>query len=465
MVKSLEIKQMQNLKLADNVICNSGSPNKQKDQCEAGSLVLSFRDLFFAHLGAMPLPNGERLKDSNLDDNVKEEGLEDYTNVIESSCYPQKIFIGSADFVNLGLLPNLLNLGNDFDAASTDKENEIETVNTVNIVDQITDEDQISLDIIDVLKSKKIETPLVAEKSQVRYPVIGIKGQEESLINAGMNHGVNLLKEVIQINEENKVNQVDKVDVVNQKEEITQDKMVNQNMDKTLNLRPVLNGDSELTKKLEINKGYTENQVKEEVQGDIFSVNRNKSVQENLPLHKEIIVREGLEIKADHEIEVSFPYQKASLEDVSLNKPQDLRKMGLEQLPQQIEKLFQQVSIEKKQHSWKLQLEPENLGKLKIVVNWEQGKISAEFHVETSQVAKALESYLDNLKQNLGQKNIDVTSISIMITGQGGGGFENTPNPFSKKEKGFVLRDDSYTSPAQEEGDTIIDGKSVNYLV
>ncbi|MEL7564673.1 MAG: flagellar hook-length control protein FliK [Dehalobacterium sp.] len=138
---------------------------------------------------------------------------------------------------------------------------------------------------------------------------------------------------------------------------------------------------------------------------------------------------------------------------------------GLDKLPIQIEKLFEQVSIEKKLSSWELHLEPEKLGKLKITVNWSQGKISAEFLVETGQTAKALENYLDNLRYNLGQKNIDVASLNVTVAGQSsGGGSQGLPQPFSKKERGFVLRGDGFSLPA-EENENILEGISINYLV
>jgi len=315
---------------------------------------------------------------------------------------------------------------------------------------------------------KKLENNLGIEKEQTRYSVVQMKDQEENPIK----NRINLVKEVNQVVVINEVNQVAPV---KQKKEINRTNGVNQISDKALDLSPIEEVDNVKT----------------------------------FPVFKAKAVPGGAEVEVDQRMEVSFPYRRVVHEEGYLPEKQEFRpvttgeedtvivknmdnqviekhvindsavqlkgreesanlgiKIGLDKLPLQVGDLFERVSLEKKPHSWELRLEPEKLGKLKIIVNWDQGKIKAEFLVETGQTAKALESYLDNLKQNLGQKNIDVASLSITVAGQSsGGGFQGMPQPFSRREKGFVPKGNEFSLPVQEEGENIVEGKSVNYLV
>lgn len=150
----------------------------------------------------------------------------------------------------------------------------------------------------------------------------------------------------------------------------------------------------------------------------------------------------------------------------SLSPQSQMGRVALDKLPARVGEFFHQVFIDKKKNTWELQLEPEALGKLKVTVNWDQGKISAEFFAETHQAAKALENYLDALKQNLGQKNIDVSTLNISIAGQGmGGGAQGSHPDFYRKGRGNGRQNDGLSVQTQEEREDARGEVSVNYLV
>ncbi|ATW25662.1 flagellar hook-length control protein FliK [Candidatus Formimonas warabiya] len=142
-------------------------------------------------------------------------------------------------------------------------------------------------------------------------------------------------------------------------------------------------------------------------------------------------------------------------------------KIALEKLPDKIIHMLERTSPNQKSRTLELQLEPETLGKLKIMINWSKGKISAEFFAETVQAAKALEQCVEALRQNLYQRNIDVAALSVAVSNQTGGtdrgnnGFQTPKRGKGNLSGGSVQQIQGQGSGEEKKSIDL----SINYLV
>jgi len=103
----------------------------------------------------------------------------------------------------------------------------------------------------------------------------------------------------------------------------------------------------------------------------------------------------------------------------------------------------------------KLQLEPENLGKLTLKVAVERGLITAKFVVESYEVKQALESNFNELKDLLQDKGLDIQNINVSV-GQNGKEFDYSRNSELWKDKpgsgGKNIRQAMYNGYLEGEG-------------
>ena len=74
-----------------------------------------------------------------------------------------------------------------------------------------------------------------------------------------------------------------------------------------------------------------------------------------------------------------------------------------------------EVAIGDKQSEMRMQLEPENLGKLTLKVAVERGVVTAKFVAESQQVKEIIETNFNQLKDALQEKGINVQSFSVSV--------------------------------------------------
>ncbi|MDH7576761.1 MAG: flagellar hook-length control protein FliK [Bacillota bacterium] len=94
--------------------------------------------------------------------------------------------------------------------------------------------------------------------------------------------------------------------------------------------------------------------------------------------------------------------------------------VGREIIKQIVEKAY--LSTGKETATLKLQLKPEFLGKLDLVISLEKGLLHARFLAENPAVANLIETRLPDLRQSLEQQGISWHQVSVSVDSQAGSG-------------------------------------------
>jgi len=108
------------------------------------------------------------------------------------------------------------------------------------------------------------------------------------------------------------------------------------------------------------------------------------------------------------------------------------------------------------QHEMRMQLEPENLGKLTLKVAVERGLITAKFVAESYEVKQVIESSFNELKDMLQEKGLEVQNLSVSV-GHDKEGYNNS-NTFQQWKETVRLnarsisRGGSYGDHQESEG-------------
>lgn len=142
-------------------------------------------------------------------------------------------------------------------------------------------------------------------------------------------------------------------------------------------------------------------------------------------------------------------------------------KVRVSEIPTKINAILKEDVADKNSRTIELKLDPEHLGDLKVTINWNNGKLSAQFHTQTDEAAKTLKNEMEILKQNLTNMNIDVEGLSVSVFGQASGGFgaKSQQLPQYKRHKIKINYDDSVESLEQKQTINYFANASVNYLV
>ena len=112
-------------------------------------------------------------------------------------------------------------------------------------------------------------------------------------------------------------------------------------------------------------------------------------------------------------------------QEIQNNEPQNL----LNQIVNKVEVLVQNNKSE-----FKMQLSPESLGNLLIKISVEKGIMTAKVFTENYQIKELLESNLNQLRINLGEKGINVSSLEVSV-GQQQESFQFTQSQLQQKPK------------------------------
>jgi flagellar hook-length control protein FliK len=119
----------------------------------------------------------------------------------------------------------------------------------------------------------------------------------------------------------------------------------------------------------------------------------------------------------------------------------------------------------------KLELKPENLGKLHLKLEMQGGVLTAKFMAESQQVRELIESNLSQLRQSLADQGLSFGKIEVSVgSGGGEGGFarnEDVPYAYLETARGFAVEAPSEEASydlAMADRVLSMDGATVNYL-
>ncbi|MDI6799971.1 MAG: flagellar hook-length control protein FliK [Actinomycetota bacterium] len=127
-----------------------------------------------------------------------------------------------------------------------------------------------------------------------------------------------------------------------------------------------------------------------------------------------------------------------------------------------------QFFLKEGKHEAKIDLEPKELGSIKIKITVEGGLISAKFEAINPLVKEALESNLANLKQSLTEKGFSMGAVQVSVggdlKGEGRQSGDNIPNRFKGRSHfGVKLDEGAGLSLGRTYG--LMAGGGINYLI
>ena len=161
----------------------------------------------------------------------------------------------------------------------------------------------------------------------------------------------------------------------------------------------------------------TEEGSKEEV----TTVNRKSNLKEKDPSKEDMTSRAAvtLETKEEQPLERSFLFSQDRVENfekLSAMVQKENQVFG-QNLSQMIEEMTEKISIMKNGEASeiKMQLVPNNLGKLVIQLSTDENILSARVYADTPKVKEMIEGQLEELKEALIDKGLTVESLEVFV--------------------------------------------------
>lgn len=151
----------------------------------------------------------------------------------------------------------------------------------------------------------------------------------------------------------------------------------------------------------EDNDTIKQSQNHEAFQEDVTTGNEKQQKQEKVEVHKEKDVLEQF---------IGQMERTVSLEEEPVFEVKQ-EKQILEQLVKQIK-----ISVKVDQTSMELQLRPESLGKVHLLVQEKSGVLTAQFSVESAAAKDAIQSQLQLLKDTLQNQGLKVDAVEVTIS-------------------------------------------------
>lgn len=125
--------------------------------------------------------------------------------------------------------------------------------------------------------------------------------------------------------------------------------------------------------------------------------------------------------------------------------------------------------------SMEIQLTPETLGKVNVLVSVREGVVTAQLNVQNEQVKKALENQMITLKENFENQGVKVESVEITVQTNA---FENNQNFNNQNEQknntsknraklnlnGLNFDDDNDDELDDEQNSMLNENSSVEYM-
>lgn len=116
-------------------------------------------------------------------------------------------------------------------------------------------------------------------------------------------------------------------------------------------------------------------------------------------------------------------------------------------------------------------LNPENLGKVNLLVSVREGVVTAKLVAENEQVKKALEGQLNVLKENMSNQGLKVEAVEVTVQNNAfhnqdnfnGNNPQQQTNGTKKQHVSLNFSDDEEVTEVQKETTTISENSSVEF--
>jgi len=176
-----------------------------------------------------------------------------------------------------------------------------------------------------------------------------------------------------------------------------------------------------------------------------------KAAAQNKQVNEEMAAVRLEQTKFDNQIEVV-------LNKIPVQKPETVNKA---EVINQIVKKAEVILSDAKQEM-RIQLEPENLGKLTLKLAVEKGLITAKFEAESHEVKQVIESSFNELKDLLQEKGLEVQNFSVSV-GQENNGYNNS-NAFQQWKETVRLNGRSMNKASYDgyQTDTVVAERAIN---
>jgi flagellar hook-length control protein FliK len=109
---------------------------------------------------------------------------------------------------------------------------------------------------------------------------------------------------------------------------------------------------------------------------------------------------------------------KLSDNSLNVNRTENVEQPATTKYVEIVKQIVDQINVTIKANvtSMEMQLNPENLGKLNLVISSKDGVLKAQFTVTDQVVKEALESQMTQLKESLSQQGLKVESIEVKLS-------------------------------------------------
>lgn len=188
--------------------------------------------------------------------------------------------------------------------------------------------------------------------------------------------------------------------------------VVNQSFDKAMDEGPKIQNSISIDQKNveKVNEDYTS--VEEERPLEKGSTEKTLDLQ-NTDKPVKIEGYEKVDIEESHivvDLNKNFELKLNNITNQPLNPEEIHAKNLMEQLIHKVEGTYKAGKTQ-----LKLQLMPENLGKLSINLSSENQTIKAKVYVESLQVKEVIESSLNQFKESLREKGLNISSVEVSV--------------------------------------------------
>jgi len=191
-------------------------------------------------------------------------------------------------------------------------------------------------------------------------------------------------------------------------------------------------------KKISVRNVEEKQNVKDENKNEMNSGNNGRAGSENQELHAS-----QQKDRAQSRAENTQPFQVDSRQAEQAGAARERAQVGYSSHTEEYYKTVKAPEVMKEitdfiskgeTKSIVLKIDPENLGKVKIVVEMTEKMVSANIEVENENVKKAVLNNLDNLKNSLAQNGVQLNSVNVNLPGYE----QKNPKQMQPKKRQFT---------------------------
>ncbi|MDF2820724.1 MAG: flagellar hook-length control protein [Clostridiales bacterium] len=218
---------------------------------------------------------------------------------------------------------------------------------------------------------------------------------------------------------------ISEITALSAKESIQQIVQTESNISTTTQEKPVVLPevktvqDQNIVENAEVKMNTTEQETKNIttiVQDFEENVSQNSDQKENLKENKSGNTETTKTVMSSDELLSNL--NKLSDNSLNVNRTENVEQPATTKYVEIVKQIVDQINVTIKANvtSMEMQLNPENLGKLNLVISSKDGVLKAQFTVTDQVVKEALESQMTQLKESLSQQGLKVESIEVKLS-------------------------------------------------